>query len=65
MLVHEERVLLLVHGALNVLTQVVHVAQVLLPVLVDHAEYDRFFEVGCERLSAGFNTALQVGRNLD
>ena len=65
MLVHEERILLLVDGSLNVLAQVVHVAQVLLPVLVDHAQYDGLFEVGRERLAAGFDAALQVGRNLD
>ena len=65
MLVHQQRIFLLVHGTLHVLAQVVHVAQVLLPVLVDDAQHDGFFEVSRQRLPAGFHAALQVGRNLD
>ncbi len=38
-LVHQQRVFLLVDRALHVLAQIVHVAQVLLPVVVDEIEH--------------------------
>ncbi len=63
-LVNQEGVFLLVDGTLHVLAQVVHVAEVFLPVVVNHREHNALFQVLDEGGAAAVDGLLEVGGNL-
>ena len=62
--VNQQRILLLKAGELHVRTQVVHVAQVLLPVLVDDGQNNRLLQAFHHAHAVGCDAALNVRRDL-
>ena len=64
-LVDEERVLLLKTCVLNIAAQVVHVAKVFLPVLVDDGEHNGLFHGVEHAFALGEHTLFDVRPNLE